>query len=102
MTVESTILRVAGYILSLPTEEQSLEVIRLKRYAKLYQASLSDEVTSRIEDEAFADLYRFLFPLVHQKAQQDTGSHDTPSVVYLTKELPESTVDEAIDATEGS
>ena len=47
MTVEATILRVVGYILSLPTESRDREATRLQRYARLYKTKLSDDVLVR-------------------------------------------------------
>lgn len=66
MTVESTILRVVGYILSLPPEKQAIEQQRLIRYARLYDTQLSDEIKGHIANAEISALYALLFPQVHQ------------------------------------
>ena len=82
MTVEATILRVVGYILSLPVESRSREANRLQRYARLYRTKISADILTQIEEAQFATLYQQLFPLVHQHAMSaESPVYDSPSVV---------------------
>ena len=72
-SADAMILRVVGHIISLPTEEQSTEVSRVRRYARLYDKQISDDVKTYIEQSEFVALYQHLFPVVHpQLIQQNT------------------------------
>ena len=82
MTVEATILRVVGYILSLPTDSRSREAQRLQRYVRLYKTKLSDDILTQIEQAQFHTLYQQLFPLVHQQEMNPAVPvYDSPTLV---------------------
>ena len=84
MTVEATVLRVVGYILSLPNSEQEREVKRLRRYARLYNQQLSEAVLQHIDAGDFATLYQSLFPIVHKQAlSAEPFVYESPIVVTL-------------------
>ena len=103
--MEATILRVVGYILSLPTESRSREAVRLQRYARLYKTKLSDEVLGQIEEAQFTELYQQLFPLVHQRAMStdEVPVYDSPSIISPFKTVVPSTVEKtSADVDDGN
>ncbi len=66
MTVETTLVRVIGHVLSLSPAEQSVEIKRLQRYVNLSRGSLSEEIVSQVVAGELSQVYHTLFPLVHQ------------------------------------
>ena len=104
MTVEATILRVVGYILSLPTESRDREAIRLQRYARLYKTKLSDDVLMQIEEAQFNELYQQLFPLVHQHAirTEEAPVYDSPSIISPLNNVEAVTDKPSVDSSESA
>ena len=86
MTVEATVLRVVGYILSLPSSEQAREVNRLRRYARLYSNQLPEAALQYIDAGDFATLYQSLFPIVHKQAlSEEPFVYESPTVIHFDK-----------------